>query len=173
MKRIVLAVGAAALVGGIGVSALTLGAAEPPAAPAQSAAAEMPAVIISSKDVKWGPAPPGLPPGSQLAVMFGDPAKAAFVSLRAKMPAGYKVPPHSHPTDEHVTVLSGALTLGMGDKEDAKTAKTYKAGGYLTARAKMNHYAIATVETVIQIDLIGPFDITYVNPADDPRNKGK
>ena len=96
-----------------------------------------------------------------------------FVSLRAKLPAGYKVPPHFHPTDEHVTVLSGAMIFGMGDTVDAKSEKTVKAGGYFTAAAQMHHYAIAKTATVIQVDFIGPFDLTYVNPADDPRNKGK
>lgn len=129
--------------------------------------------IVDMKDVKWGPPPPALPPGAALAVLAGDPAAAGFVSLRAKMPKGYKVPPHFHPTDEHVTVLSGAMAFGMSDKIDAKTETTIKPGGYFTAGANMHHYAIAKEATVIQVDLIGPFEITYLNPADDPRKKGK
>ena len=135
-------------------------------------AADMPPVV-AAKDVKWGPAPPALPPGAQMAVMAGDPAKPGFVSLRAMLPAGYTIPPHTHPSDEHVTVLSGSMAFGMGDKVDPATATTAEPGGYFTAVAGMHHYATTQTGAVLQIDLIGPFAITYINPADDPRNKKK
>ena len=128
-------------------------------------------VLISLKDVKWGPGSPAFPPGMKMAVMAGDPGAKGFVSLRAQMPAGYKVPPHFHPTDEHVTVLSGTLMIGSGDTMDAKTAKTVKVGGYFTAAAQMHHFAMTKTGAVIQIDLEGPVDIIYINPADDPRKK--
>ncbi len=126
-----------------------------------------------SADVKWGPAPPMLPAGAQMAVMSGNPAANGFVSVRASVPAGYTVPPHTHPTDEHVTVLSGSMAFGMGDKMDPAMETTVASGGYFVAQALMHHYARATEASVIQIDMEGPFDITYINPADDPRNKGK
>jgi quercetin dioxygenase-like cupin family protein len=135
-------------------------------------AADM-APVVAAKDVKWGPAPPALPPGAQMAVMAGDPAKSGFVSLRAMVPAGYTIPPHTHPTDEHVTVLSGSMSFGTGDKVDPKTATTAEVGGYFNAMAGMHHYATTQTGAVLQIDLIGPFAITYINPADDPRNKKK
>jgi quercetin dioxygenase-like cupin family protein len=130
-------------------------------------------VVAGSEAVKWGPAPPVLPPGAQMAVMAGDPAKPGFVSLRAKLPAGYTIPPHTHPTDEHVTVLSGDMSFGMGDKIDAASEQAVQPGGYFVAQAQMHHYATTKSGAVIQVDLEGPFDITYVNSADDPRNKGK
>jgi quercetin dioxygenase-like cupin family protein len=133
-------------------------------------AAEM-SPVVAAKDVKWGAAPPALPAGAQVAVMAGDPAKAGFVSLRLNVPAGYTIPPHTHPTDEHVTVLSGSMSFGMGDKVDAKTATTAEHGGYFIATAGMHHYATTKTGAVLQVDLIGPFAITYINPADDPRNK--
>ena len=126
-----------------------------------------------SADVKWGPAPPMLPAGAQMAVMSGNPAAKGFVSVRASVPAGYTVPPHTHPTDEHVTVLSGSMAFGMGDKMDPTMETTVASGGYFVAQALMHHYARATEASVIQIDMEGPFEITYINPADDPRNKGK
>ena len=126
-----------------------------------------------SQDVKWGPAPAVLPPGAQMAVMAGNPAAPGFVSLRAQLPAGYTIPPHMHPTDEHVTVLSGDMSFGMGDKIDPASETTLQAGGYFVAGAQMHHYATTKSGAVIQVDLEGPFDITYINPADDPRNKGK
>jgi quercetin dioxygenase-like cupin family protein len=106
-----------------------------------------------------------------MAIMAGDPSKPGFVSLRTMVPAGYTIPPHTHPTDEHVTVLSGSMAFGMGDKVDPKTATTVEPGGYFTAMAGMHHYATTPTGAVLQIDLIGPFAITYINPADDPRNK--
>jgi hypothetical protein len=127
-------------------------------------------MVVGADDVQWGAAPPFMPPGSQMAVMAGDPAATGFVSLRAKLPAGYTVPPHSHPTDEHVTVLSGTMAFGMGDTMDPKNETAASSGGYFTAHAQMHHYAIAKTAAVIQVDLEGPFGITYVNPADDPRN---
>src|SRR5882672_8007946 len=118
MKTMILVVGALAIAGGA-MSAIAIAAG--PAAPAQAPSPPAPPAaevnaIASMKEIKWGPQPPSLPPGGQAAVMAGDPAATGFVSLRAKLPAGYKVPPHFHPTDEHVTVLSGAMVFGMGDK---------------------------------------------------------
>jgi quercetin dioxygenase-like cupin family protein len=127
-------------------------------------------MTMNPTQVTWGPSPPTLPPGAQIAVMAGDPGKPGFVSIRMKMPAGYTVRPHWHPTDEHVTVLSGTMAFGMGDTIDPKSEKTVTRDGYFTAQAKMHHYAVARTAAVIQVDLEGPFDITYINPADDPRN---
>ena len=143
-------------------------------APATAAAPTAGMQVVSGlAGVKWGPGNPAFPPGAQMAVMTGDPTSTGFISIRAKMPAGYKVPPHFHPTDEHVTVLSGTMAFGMGDAMDAKSEKTVNRGGYFVAQANMHHYAMAKTASVIQIDLNGPFGITYVNAADDPRNKAK
>jgi hypothetical protein len=153
---------------------LLLSAAGPMTGPAHPTAHAMPTdmhVVSGMSAVKWGPGDPAFPPGVQMAVLTGDPAGNGFISLRAKMPAGYTVPPHFHATDEHVTVLSGTMAFGMGDKIDPKTEKAVQVGGYFVAQAQMHHYAIAKTAAVIQVDLNGPFSITYLNPADDPRNK--
>ena len=123
-------------------------------------------------DVKWGPAPPFFPKGAQFAVMQGDPSKEGVYTVRLQMPAGYFIAPHYHPTDEEVTVLSGALRLGMGDMEDSAKAVTLKGGGYVTAGANMHHYARAMEPTILQVHGMGPFAITYVNAKDDPRGAG-
>ncbi len=133
----------------------------------QALAADAP-LIASAKDVKWGPAPPFLPKGASMAVMAGDPAGTGPVSLRLKLPAGYQIPAHWHPTDEQVTVLSGSLAIGMGDKLDQTKGHTLNAGGFGIAAAHMNHYAWTTKGAVIQLNLMGPVALTYVNPADDP-----
>lgn len=143
------------------------------AAPAAKKAAPATAkhVLVAPGDMKWGPAPDGLPPGAQLAVLDGDPSKAAPFTVQVKFPAGYRVPPHWHPADENVVVLSGTLMLGMGDKLDESSMQSLSAGGYAKMPRQMHHYAMAKTETTIQLYGMGPFAITYVNPSDDPRKK--
>lgn len=122
--------------------------------------------------LKWMAGPPGLPAGGTFAVVSGDPAKAGMFSIRFKMPANYAVPPHHHATDEKVSVLSGTMDYGMGDKVDRANAGTLNKGYHINLQAGMNHWA-ATGDTpaTIQVTAMGPFSIIYANPADDPRTK--
>jgi quercetin dioxygenase-like cupin family protein len=121
--------------------------------------------------IKWGAAPPALPKGGQMAGLSGDPGKAGPFTVRLRMPAGYKIPPHQHPHTERVTVISGELHFGNGDKLDEAGANKLGPGGFVDLPANTNHYAYAKVETVIQISAEGPFGITYASPADDPSKK--
>jgi quercetin dioxygenase-like cupin family protein len=121
--------------------------------------------------LKWMAGPPGLPEGSQMAVVSGNPGKAEIFTVNLKFPAGYAVPAHSHPTAEHLTVLSGKVGYGMSDKLDKGKAKWAKAGGHMTMGAKMNHWVFASAPAELQIRGMGPFVINYVDPKDDPRNK--
>jgi quercetin dioxygenase-like cupin family protein len=104
-------------------------------------------------------------------VVSGDPGKPGLYVVRAKMPAGYKIAPHWHPTDEHVTVLSGTFAFGMGEKFDRASMKALPAGGYALMPADMRHFAMATTAATIQVHGQGPFALTYVNPADDPSKR--
>ena len=126
---------------------------------------------MNAGDIKWGPAPNVLPPGAQIAVVSGDPFKDALYVVRLKLPSNYEIPAHNHPTSEYVTVLSGDLHVGMGDKLDRQKGLALQVGGFVEASGKMNHYAWTSSETVVQIHGQGPFAITYVNPADDPSKK--
>jgi hypothetical protein len=126
-------------------------------------------VFVQVSDLKWGPAPPGLPAGAKTAVLSGDPSQAGPFVLRAALPAGYRIAPHWHPTDENLTVISGTFSLGMGDKFDEKAIHDLNAGGYVRMPATTRHFATTKTATVIQIHGMGPFVINYVNPADDPR----
>jgi quercetin dioxygenase-like cupin family protein len=128
-------------------------------------------MIMSGGDVTWQPAPPSMPKGAQIAVLAGDPAKEGPFTLRIKTPANFDIPAHSHPTDEAVTVLSGEFHLGMGEKLDKSKTHALTPGGFVVAPATMNHFGFTTVETIVQVSGMGPFAITYVNPADDPRTK--
>jgi quercetin dioxygenase-like cupin family protein len=121
-------------------------------------------------DLKWGPAPPGLPAGAQVAVLSGDPTKEGMFTIRLKFPAGYSVAPHHHPTPELVTVMEGTMSVGMGDTADAAKASSLGVGGFVEMPQNMNHFASTAGGATIQITSHGPFQIIYVNAADDPRN---
>ena len=120
---------------------------------------------------KWGSAPPVFPAGAQMAVLHGDPTKSGTFVVRLRFPANYVVAAHNHPTDEYVTVVSGQLSLGMGDKLDRAQGNALHQGGFAVAPAKMNHYAWTDTGATVQIQADGPFALTYVNPADDPTRK--
>jgi ChrR-like protein with cupin domain len=128
-------------------------------------------VTAAPAEAQWGPAPPMLPPGAQIAVLSGDPTKPAAYAVRLKFPANYAIAAHSHPTDENVVVTSGSFVVGMGDKlaKGAASNKTLPVGGYFLASANMNHYAYTTQETTVVLYGQGPVEFKYVNPNDDPR----
>ena len=132
-----------------------------------------PATATSSagKSLTWGPAPAVFPAGAKMAVERGDPSKPGEFVVRLSFPAGYKIPPHWHPTDEHVHIRSGEFLVGMGDALDQSKTMKMAAGDTGSIGAKMNHFAIAPVATVLSIRSEGPFAMTYVNAADDPRKK--
>ncbi len=106
-----------------------------------------------------------------MAVVSGDPTKAGLFTVQLAMPSGYKIPPHFHPTDESVEVKKGTLLVGMGDKFDAAKAKAMKAGDKGSIPAKAHHFAAAQGATFIEVTAMGPFALTYVNPADDPQKQ--
>jgi hypothetical protein len=112
-----------------------------------------------------------LPPGAQVAVLEGDPDREGFFTMRLKMPDGYRVPPHWHSMHERVTVLSGTLNLGTGNTFDASATRPLPAGTYSSMPAGMTHFGWMTGETILQLTTMGPWTVTYVDPADDPRNK--
>jgi len=129
-------------------------------------------VTVKLSEAQWGPAPPFIPAGAQLAVLSGDPTKPVPYSVRLKFPANYAIQAHSHPTDENVVIVSGTVTFGVGDKlVKGSSNTTIGVGGYMLATAGMNHFAYTgATEATIVLYGIGPVDFKYVNPADDPRN---
>jgi quercetin dioxygenase-like cupin family protein len=129
------------------------------------------AVTLSAADLKWGPAPAAFPPGAQVAILHGDPFKKGIFSLRLKMPDGYKIAAHWHTQDEQLTILSGTFNLAMGD--DDKDVHALDVGSYHFLPGKMHHSAVAKGDVIIELHGMGPFDIHYVNPADDPSKGAK
>ncbi len=126
-------------------------------------------VMFSAADLKWGDAPPALPAGAKIAVLEGDPSKAGPFTIRLKTPAGYKVPAHTHPTAEGLTVISGSFNMGTGPKLDEAAGHEMSVGAFALMPAGTQHFAWSKTECIIQIHSMGPFEINYVNPADDPR----
>jgi len=124
--------------------------------------------VVTPDHLNWGPAPAILPAGARLAVLEGDPSKAGPFTMRLDMPAGYRIPPHFHQADEHVTVISGAFQVGMGETFDEGKLTTLAPGAFGVIPPGVRHFARANKATVIQLHGVGPWGLTYVNPADRP-----
>lgn len=151
---------------------LTLSAvlvASPAVAKHHKAAAKPVAASSAPAELKWGPAPPALPAGAQIAVVKGDPMKKGPFTIHLKMPANYAVPPHWHPTDEKVTLVSGKLVYGMSDQLNRTSATPLAEGASVTMKAKEHHWVMTADGAEVEVSAMGPFMITYVNPNDDPR----
>lgn len=129
--------------------------------------------FVNAKDIQWGPAPPSLPKGAMIAVLQGDPGKSGPFVIRLKIPPGYKIAPHWHTQDESLTVISGTLYFGTGDKVEKDKAHTLTAGAFHFLAGKDHHYVVAKSEAVVQVNGNGPFDMTYINPDDDPQKAKK
>jgi hypothetical protein len=122
--------------------------------------------------IKFGPVPPVLAAGAQLAVLEGDPmASSGDFTIRLKMPDGYRIAPHWHPKRENVTVISGSFKVGMGDTFDVSKMNIFPAGSFAYLDPSMHHYGMAVGETIVQVHGTAPFQINYVNPGDDPSMK--
>lgn len=134
-------------------------------------AGEMHHTVVPADAVTWGPAPPSLPPGAQAAVLLGNPAKEGPFVLRLKFPAGFVVPPHRHSKDESLTVIAGAFAVSSGEKVDRTSLRSLPPASFVHLPSGMPHYAWAEAESIVQINGVGPFDVTYVDPKDDPRKK--
>jgi quercetin dioxygenase-like cupin family protein len=127
--------------------------------------------VLAPEEMKWGAGPAALPAGAEAVVLYGDPSKEGLFAMRLKVPTGYHIPPHSHSKPEIVTVISGEARLGMGDTADE--AKTHKMGqdSFMAMSPGTTHYVYVDQETVVQLNSVGPWEVKYVNPKDDPRQK--
>src|SRR5262249_56251453 len=128
-------------------------------------------VVARGVAVGWGPAPRSLRRGAQAAVLLGSPEKEGPFVLRLKFPNGYVVPPHQHSKDELLTVVAGRFAVASGEKLDRTASPFLAPASFVHLPAGMPHYAWVEGETIVQINGSGPFDVVYVDPKDDPRNK--
>jgi len=129
-------------------------------------------VIVAPPDhIAWGPGPASLPPGAKAAVLEGNPSEAGPFTMRVVLPDRYRIPPHHHPATEHVTVLKGTFKVGKGEKFDASAMTPLPTGTFAALEPGTRHFAEAEGETILQLHGVGPWVLTYVNPADDPRKQ--
>ena len=127
---------------------------------------------LSTPDsIQWREGPPSMLPGAKMAILEGDPAKDGFFTMRLKVPDGYRVFPHWHPQIERLTVIQGVVHLGTGDRFDAGATRALRAGTYSAMPPKMTHFAWMEGETILQLSSVGPWEVVYVNSADDPRKQ--
>ncbi|WP_230534388.1 cupin domain-containing protein [Microvirga roseola] len=125
--------------------------------------------MANAGDVTWKDGPPSLPKGAQMSVLYGDPSKEGMFVMRLKFPANYRIPPHTHTTDEIVTVIDGEFNIGMGAQFDPAKTKAITTGGVIAMPPGTQHFVQTNRETTVQLSTRGPWGIAYVNPADDPR----
>ncbi|HEV7268311.1 MAG TPA: cupin domain-containing protein [Falsiroseomonas sp.] len=154
------------------MQALTVGAAVLAGtafAAAQTAPTQPSHTITTAEEITWRAGPPSIPEGAQSAVLYGNPGAEELFALRLKLPADYTIRPHTHTKPEVVTVISGTLHLGMGETMNREQARELPAGSFFAMPPGMAHYVFASEETVLQLNSTGPWTLTYVNPADDPR----
>lgn len=149
---------AAALAAGLAVST-----------PLQAGDAGAHHMAIPADEMTFQPGPGTLPEGVRFTVLEGSPAEAGPFVIRLEFPAGYAIPPHMHPEEEHVTVISGRFGIGTGDVFDKTAVKVLEAGGFVRIPTGMSHFAWVEDGAVVQINAMGPFGITYVNAEEDPR----
>ena len=155
----------------LGAAILTLAACSNDSATASAPRTPLLSLLATAapeEDIQWGPAPPIFPKGAEFAVLQGDPSKPDEFTVRLRFPNGYKIPPHTHPTVENVTVLKGTFLAGMGEQFVEANLKEFGRDGFASIPANHAHYAMARGQTIVQVHGLGPFVLTYVNPADDP-----
>ena len=127
------------------------------------------AMLVNPDQMKW--APLDAVPGTEIAVLSGDPGKQGLFAMEWRGPAGTKVPPHWHSNTERVTLLSGAGSVGMGDNIDVQKGMPLTPGGYGEMPGKMHHWFVAQTPFAMLIEGEGPFDLHFINPEDEPAKK--
>ena len=142
-----------------------------PAATTTNSPASAATPVMLPPGVQWAASPASLPPGARAAVIEGDPTKEGLFTMRLWLPNAYRIPPHTHPAYEHITVISGVFHVGMGNTFTMAGADELRQGAFKVIAPGMAHFAHAAGETVLQLHAMGPWSLKYVNAADDPRNR--
>jgi len=125
--------------------------------------------IFPADNLKWQDGPACLPKGCQIALLEGDPTREGPFVFRLKLPDGYRIPAHTHPKTERVTVLAGQFNVSMVDAHGVAAPKEMRPGTFGHWPPGMKHTVSTTGPTILQFHGQGPWSIDYVNPDDDPR----
>jgi quercetin dioxygenase-like cupin family protein len=148
-------------------------------APSQSSAPDPRAavrahIMIAPDQVQWAQCWAALPPGACCAVLEGDlQAAGVLFGYRVMFPDGYRIAPHYHPADEHLVIVEGTFNMGTGESFDLSATRPLPAGSFAVMPKGAPHFAWTKGKTIVHVYAIGPWGLTYVNTADDPRNAGK
>jgi len=136
---------------------------------AVQAQGESGAKTLTVSEIKWAENP-ALPKGVKAVILMGDPTQGAYIN-RVQLPGNVKIMPHSHPTENLVTVLSGTLLYGEGDKFDAAKLKSYPAGSFVVEKPNSPHFMTGKGPVVFQVSVPGKSSFDYADAKDDPRKK--
>lgn len=126
------------------------------------AASMAPTIVIAGQE-HWN-AGTGMMKGAQVAVLAGNPATSGLYIVRVKVPAGAVFGPHYHNETENVTVVSGTLWVGLGDKVNKAKLVALPAGSFVHVPGKLHHYALTKTPTVLDITGIGPETMMAIKP---------
>ena len=140
---------------------------------ASAAGAALEPILINAKNIKWGAAPPDLPKGAKVAVLFGDPTATGQYVMRVSLPSKYKMPFHWHSQAARMTVISGTVYVASTETYDKKLAHAVKPGGFVIVPARAQSFVFTKGSAVVEIHGDGPFDVKYTNPSDDPQMGAK
>lgn len=120
---------------------------------------------ILPEDMNWQPFS-AFPPEIRLAVLIGNPTKAAPYVIRVKVPHSIKLMPHKHPEDRVYTVMSGIFYIGLGEVLDSNKLEAYPPGTVIVLPGDTSHFHWAkSGEYITQVTA----GLEYINPKDDPR----
>ncbi len=118
--------------------------------------------VIRPNDLTWRTVP-RYPPGYERAVLEGNMESNGPHTYRVRIPPHFRAKPHTHPSDEHVTVLKGTWYLGLGKSFDEERMQAFETGSFVIIPAGVSHYVMTgRDETIIQAHGVGPVGITYV-----------
>lgn len=125
---------------------------------------------LNLDELQWFP-DPSLPEGSMIALLAGNPGAAEVFMVYVKLPPNTVIAPHTHPYAEVVTVLKGSVGTGHGETFDKGKGAMIGAGSSFVLPAGHAHFLWNEEEVIALLTATGPWNINYVNAADDPRNK--
>jgi quercetin dioxygenase-like cupin family protein len=127
--------------------------------------AELPAgvdqIVHRPREIEWGPCPPGplSGEGCGMAVLEGSPGAEQLFTFRIRVTKPFVLPPHTHPRNERVTVIAGAVHVGFGATVDKASSRRFEAGDFYVNRAGAAHFVWSDEPAILQLTGIGPWGI--------------
>lgn len=104
-------------------------------------------------------------PGVELAIAEGYPGTAGTrFTMMLRFEDGSWIPPHWHNVEKVLTVISGELLLGEGDRPDAGATRRFGPGSVIVIPAERRHYEGGAGKTLVSLTAIGPFQTSMVTP---------